>query len=238
MGLLTRPVRITLTTLFAATALVAIAVGVTGWWLGIGPAGDESDGAQSVAEAQIDTNYPIAGNADASVNSLPLPALVEESDVVIIATVEGRSKQWRRPAGGIGLTSLGFDYFLSVERYLKGDGEPSLALQKPVAMEVADRNSTHVFDSTDSITVGERYFFFLEGPENGTMRIFAEPFRFRIVDGLVHAESTIGVAGIDHEGNLVVDKHTHESDLFPVKSELDFTRDVSALVATAATELR
>lgn len=106
MELLTRPVRTTLTSaLVGVTVAIAVAVGVAGWWLGIGPAGDETDGAQSVAETQIDTNYPIAGNADASVNSLPLPALVEESDVVIIATVEGRSEQWRRPASGIGLTS-------------------------------------------------------------------------------------------------------------------------------------
>ena len=41
------------------TISVAIAVGVTGWWLGIGPAGDESGGVQSVAEFQIDANYPL-----------------------------------------------------------------------------------------------------------------------------------------------------------------------------------
>lgn len=100
-------------------------------------------------------------------------------------------------------------------------------------MEVADHNSTHVFDSTDSITVGERYFFFLEGPENGTMRIFAEPFRFRIEDGVVRAESTAGPVGTFEDN-----RRSFESPFFTAKSEAEFTTDVSALVSTAATELR
>lgn len=220
------------------TISVAIAVGVTGWWLGIGPAGDESGGVQSVAEFQIDANYPLVGNADTSIYTLPLPVLIEESDAVIVATVEGRSDQWSRDGGGSGITFLGFDYFLSVERYLVGEGDLSLALQKPFAMEVSDRGVTSVFDSPNSIAVGERYFFFLEGPENGIMSLSAEPFRFRIVDGMVHAESTIGVGWIDHQGNFVVDERTFESDLFPAKSESEFTADVSDLVAIAATEPR
>ena len=234
MGLLTRPVRTTRTLVLTISVAVAIVVGVAGWWLGIGPAGDETDGVQSVTETQIDTKYPLV-TGDSSIYRLPLPTLIEESDVVIIATVDGRSNQWRRDGGGTGITFLGFDYFLSIERYLKGAGEPTLALQKPFAMEVADRNITDVFDLTDSITVGDRFYFFLEGPEKGIMGGTAEPFRFRIEDGVARAESTLGVGHLDGEGNYVVDSgHSFESPFFTAKSELDFTRDVLTLVATAA----
>lgn len=234
MGLLTRPVRTTRTLVLTISVAVAIVVGVAGWWLGIGPAGDETDGVQSVTETQIDTKYPLV-TGDSSIYRLPLPALIQESDVVIIATVDGRSEQWRRPAGGVGLTSLGFDYHLSVEGYLKGDGATSLTLPRPFAMEVADRNITHLFDSPNPIAIGGRYFFFLRGPEKDTMLTTAEPFRFRIEDGVARAESTLGVGHLDGEGNYVVDSgHSFESPFFPAKSELDFTRDVLTLVATAA----
>lgn len=188
----------------------------------------QGDPGDTVSIDGMNEGNPVPGDysrvsADSSTYALPLPRLANESDVIVIASVAGRGEDVRQPAGEQ-LISIAVPYTLVVDTYVKGSGPTNLTLNKGVAMQDDLRKSLIVFDAGDPLKVGAPYIFFLDGPnEDGVVAVPAEPFRFRIVDGIIHAESTLS------EGPEVGNPdEIRDHPLFPPKSESEFIAEVEA----------
>ncbi|MCH8815719.1 MAG: hypothetical protein IH957_11635 [Chloroflexi bacterium] len=181
---------------------------------------------------ELTLQYPVeAGGASGVIIALPWPALVERSDVVVIGTVAGQS-EYERSEVGSGVTAVRAVYAIEVEQYLKGSGPPTLKFSKTVANEYSfveifgfeagsvglEEGFASYVDDPHPLTEGARYILALrryEGRFTGT----AEPFRFRLEDGLAVAESTMPGLG------------SYLARQFPTRSEEAAVARVLALVA-------
>lgn len=174
---------------------------------------------------ELTLEYPVgAVTANGIVFSLPWETLVERSDVIVIGTVGKQNEYERTDAGLPGMTGILAVYAIEVEEYLKGSGPATLELRKTVVQEFAagmlglEEGFVSYVDDPHPLTENARYIFALRRHE-GRFAGTAEPFRFRLEDGLAVAEST-----------MVGLTDSHFARGFPARSEDAVVADVRALV--------
>jgi hypothetical protein len=186
-----------------------------------------TDGDAQSPDVELVLRFPVNGaTAAGDIHSLPWDDLMQGSDIVVIGVATAQDEYLRRKVG-TGLTAVQAAYTIEVESYLKGSGKDVLNFRKTVAHEFSGDESfsqepyAYYIDDPNPLTTNVRYILALGFEEGWEWYGTAEPFRFRLDDGLAVAESTLP----ELQGSLYL------AQQFPTRSEEAAVTDVLALVA-------
>ena len=160
--------------------------------------------------------------------------LAHQSDTVVLGTVTKVDDQHfntarntrdpSQPATGLFIT--GTIYEIQVERYLKGSGGSNLRIVQSEDITLPNTASeaptVYLTEGFTPLEVGIRYIFFLklaesypDSPFSDLYRGTAEPYRFRLENGMAKAESPSRLA----------------RDLFPMEKENALIQEVITAIA-------
>ena len=196
----------------------------------------------SLSDNGVVANSPSGGRdvgLQMSSLSLPLGDLIRQSDAIVVGAVSKKDESERSDIGVPGLRAIDAVWQVDVERYIKGSGGDTLVVRRTVAYEVSPEEfeffdgyddsaegSIRDVDDPAGLTVGRRYVLALRETQDGGWSGTAEPYRFRLEDGMAVMEST---ASGGHDDTYIAGQ-------FPAKSEIDLIADIEALVAAQAAE--
>lgn len=168
------------------------------------------------------------------ITSRSIGDLVHQSDIIALGTVAKiadvhfntarNPRDPSQPASDLFIT--GTIYEIQVERYLKGSGGTDLRIVQSEDIsspnEPGEAPTVHISESFVPLEVGVRYLFFLktmesypDSPFPDLYRGTAEPYRFRLEEGVAKPETPSRLAG----------------DLFPVMKEDTLLQQVTVELA-------
>jgi hypothetical protein len=125
--------------------------------------------------------------------------ITKRSSIVVIATLEAgpsapRTEPVRKEDGSPdgNRASIKQDYEVSVERYLKGDGQTVLTLTQVIGYDDGRRGPFNFERSqTPALESGVRYVLFLRTALSGGLVATAEPWRFVLADRMATVQSHV-----------------------------------------------
>ena len=152
----------------------------------------------------------------------PLAKLVLNSTVIVIGTVPVDDAESIRvqDRSNPSVQSVGSDFTVQVERYLKGSGGDTIPVVQFTGIDFRDRGQIRqARDKNEKLLLdeGSRYLLFLKENESypGYLSGTIHPYKFLLADGEARSESPVGTLG----------------GKFPDRPEDEFIDEIEALIA-------